>query len=244
MIRKALSAAVATLAFVAPVAVAESFELVRSTNYSVFVPEGFDDNDEVTVVLDGFLPSTCYKLDSTDYQVNPETRVVTVSQQLRKYDNTCLEVLVPFTNVVRIPALPHGPFTLSAAEGRVTQLIRIAESTNAGPDDFLYAPIENISIESLPGSSTANFAVLEGRFTNTCMQWDGEPRVIDSGRAIEVLPVMKMEQREDCMDIDMWFKVKVNLPRKTELGRYLVHVRSLDGHSENRMFSVRAPSFP
>jgi hypothetical protein len=234
-----VSSVVGAALLTAVVGSAEGFELTEAANYSVFVPRGFDDNDEVNIVVDGFLPSSCHKLDKLNYTVDAEAQRITIQQLTRKYEGPCVQILVPFTNVLRLPPLPFGGYTVTGANGTTATTFYVAEATNAGPDDHLYAPVEVVQVNQDPGSS-ARYVVLEGRFTNTCMVWD-EIKVIDSGKTLEVLPIIKMQDRPDCMDIDTWFKTTVNLPEKAELGRYLLHVRSLNGKSENHMFSVRPP---
>ncbi len=54
--------------------------LVSVTVRAVYAPSGFDDNDEAQVVLDGFLPNTCYRLAPNAATRSPTTGVIEVIQ--------------------------------------------------------------------------------------------------------------------------------------------------------------------
>ena len=63
-------------------------------------------------------------------------------------------------------------------------------------------------------------------------------KVINSGKTIEVLPVMSMDANAQCLDVEVPFLEEIVLPRDLTIGRHLVHVRSLNGKSVNAVFSV------
>jgi len=202
----------------------------------VFVPVGFDDNDEVVVVLDGYLPNSCYKVEGAKVSVDANTKKVEVTQMARRWPGPCLLALVPFSSTVSVGMLPKGEFTVTSY-GAAEEKLAVGEATSAGPDDFLYAPVDHASIAPTAASGQVS-AVLEGRFTNSCMAIE-EVRVIDSGKTLEVLPIMKVEDRSDCRsNVEIPFRKYVELPAGLGDGRHLLHVRSLNGRSVNTMFTV------
>lgn len=211
-----------------------SAPVVRVSTQTVFVPKGFDDNDQVTIVLDGYLPSSCYRIDRTEKVVNQEARTVKVTQFARVYPGPCLLMLVPFTVELSLGVLPHGDYEIEANDGHLKRSLNIVSSTNSGPDDYFYAPIDKARVER--GASGNYHAVLEGRFTNSCMSL-GEVRTTYSGPTIEVLPIMEVADRSDCHPQEVPFSkiIPINylLPQ-----RYLLHVRSLNGKAVNTVFSV------
>jgi hypothetical protein len=216
--------------------------LVIVDSDEVFVPNGFDDNDETLAVLDGYLPSACHKLAFTETVKDPVTGATTILQYARKFDGICLQVRVPYTSEVSLGVMPAGTFKISA-KGAAPQDLRVAEATNAGPDDHLYAPIDAVRVER--DEATGSYAaVLDGRFTNRCMHFK-EVNVINSGRTIEILPIIEMDETEaDCGDDrDAPFSYRAALPEGMTAGRHLVHVRSLNGKSANAVFTA-APVAP
>jgi hypothetical protein len=199
-----------------------------------FVPLGFDDNDEAQVVIDGYLPDSCHRLDRVDVTRNEATGVYQVVQFARYFPVPCLPALVPFTSEVRLGAMPAGRFVV-AAHGAAPQILPVRHTDALAPDDYLYAPVEAARVEAHAGGYTA---VLDGRFTNTCMVLD-DLRLVDAGKTKEVLPIMTMAERDDCEAREVPFSRRLDLPATLAAGRYLLHVRSLNGKAVNTVFSVR-----
>lgn len=198
----------------------------------LFIPVGFDDNDQVTVVVDGYLPDSCYKLAHIDVHYLPDQHKYVVFQFARKYHGVCLDALVPFTTEVQLGTLPMGDFAVEVG-GAAAADLAISEATSAGPDDHLYAAVEKARVEVIDGGVA--YAIIDGRMTNSCMQF-GEVKVINSGKTIEVLPIMKMISGPDCIAQEVPFSWRAPLPANTTNARRLLHVRSLNGKSVNVVF--------
>jgi hypothetical protein len=229
----ALAAMVSGAAYSAPAG------LVPVETERLFVPAGFDDNDNVEVILDGYLPSGCYKLTRPEVSVNPATRRITVTPMARYFEVPCIEALVPYTYEVQLGALPAGDFEIVSNGGNLTQKMHVDEARNAGPDDYLYAPVDTVHVAKREGGVRHSVAIIEGRFTNNCMQFK-EVNVITSGATIQVLPVIEMADRPDCEDVEAPFRRLVDLPEDLTAGRHLLHVRSLNGQAVNLVFSVES----
>lgn len=208
-----------------------SGDLVNVDARYVFAPEGFDDNDESVIVIDGFLPSGCYKLTRPEHSIDESTKTINVKPMARYFDTPCIEALIPYQLEIKLGILAEGMYSVKINE-TATENLSIAESTSAGPDDFLYAPIDGASVSaSETGVLTAS---LEGRFTNSCMIWE-ELKVEDTGKTVNVLPIMKIEG-SNCVAGEFPFKKTVELPASVVAGRHLLHVRSLNGNAVNHLF--------
>jgi hypothetical protein len=240
MFRALTMTAVCALSSTTAMAV-EQFEWETAKDYSFIVPRGFDDNDEVTIAIDGFLTSTCHKLGEATWTLNEANRTIYIEQKVKKYSGECTDVKVPFTNYVTIPQLPNGAFTVTGPNALTHQVFMVSEAQNAGPDDFLYAPVEIVSI--MNNTRGGDYAILEGRFTNLCMVWE-KIEVIDASESVVILPIVKMEDRPDCVEGEFWFQKTVNLPKKAPMKRFLTHVRSLNGRAVNAMYTVKLPIIP
>lgn len=223
----------------AGVAMADA-EVVPVDAVRVFVPVGFDDNDNAQVVLDGYLPSGCYRLARTETSVDPATRQIRVQAMARYFDIPCIEARIPYNVVVDLGILPAGDFTVVSNKDTLRENMKIAEATNAGPDDFDYAPVDSVRVREVPGTDRL-VAVIDGRFTNSCMAFD-DVKVIDNGATLAVLPVIKMTDGPACADIILPYRRVVNLPANLAPGRHLLHVRSLNGHAVNYVFAVGNPN--
>jgi hypothetical protein len=217
------------------VALADHTEQVTADR--LFVPTGFDDNDHTQVVLDGFFPNSCYQIDEVEVIVHPDENMVHLTPKARVMDGICLNVIVPFTYVAEIGVLPQGNWKVEITTNRLVKDLPIAEAASAGPDDEMYAALENTYIVYDP-EARRDVVILEGRYTNSCMRWL-ESRLIHAvPDVLELRPVVTIDERDDCIDGNFPFEgVKVSLPT-LDPGRYLLHARSMNGGALNRVFSV------
>jgi hypothetical protein len=206
-------------------------DLVNVDARYVFVPEGFDDNDESTVVVDGYLPSGCYKLTRPEYVINEQTKTISIKPMARYFDVPCIEALIPYQFEVKLGIMAEGSWSVELNNAAVENL-EVAEATSAGPDDFLYAPVDAATV-AIADDGSLN-ATLQGRFTNSCMTWE-DVRIDDNGKSVNILPIMKVEG-QDCVAGEFPFTKVVSLPETVTAGRHLLHVRSLNGNAVNHLF--------
>lgn len=208
-------------------------DIVNVSALNLFAPVGFDDNDETVVVLDGYLPNSCYKVADPEIIKDLANKSITVQPKARFVGGICLMALIPYSTEVKLGVLPKGDYSLVTNRGSATEALTVAASTTAGPDDFLYAPVDSVSIEKAADGTIS--AVLQGRFTNSCMQWK-ENKIFYTGKTIQLLPVIEMSE-VDCQEMETPFRQVVPL-NDMQPGRYLLHVRSLNGASVNNVFPV------
>ncbi len=215
-------------------------QVVQVSARYAFVPVGFDDNDETLLVLDGYLPSGCYKLVRPMYELDPVAKTIDVHPMARYFDVPCVEALIPYEQEIRLGVLPQGTYQVRIVPDGIAEELGVAEATSAGADEYLYAPVDGASVaeDRATGRLTAT---LFGRFTNSCMQWQ-ELRVIDNGKTVNILPIMKMAKDAaaddvvNCSPQEVAFKKTVELPASITRGRHLLHVRSLNGQAANVLF--------
>ena len=213
-------------------------EVVSVDAVDLFVPNGFDSNDEIVVVLDGYLPNSCYRLTRPEIEIDQALRSIKLTQMARRFPGPCIVPLVPFTNVIHIGTLESGNYQVSTNKGMLLKNLNVELDTGSGaygPDDFLYAPVDSVSVAK---TADGRFeARINGRFTNDCMEFE-DVRVIHKGRVIELLPILKGTASGNCQATEKPFTKTVRLPDELQVGRNLVHVRSLNGSSINAVFSV------
>lgn len=201
----------------------------------VFVPTGFDDNDDVEIVVDGVFSNSCYRLVKGEATIDAERREVVLHPRARVASGMCLPILVPYTYVFEVGKLPAGLFTIRTGDAVADKTLSVAEATSAGPDDELYAAIDNATVEQRPDGKFQ--VVLEGTYTSTCMRWKGAQVVHKDPEVLEVMPVVQIVPGAGCRDVTYPFKgVAVPLP-DVPPGRFLLHVRSMHGGSLNRVFN-------
>lgn len=203
---------------------------------SVFAPDGFDDNDEAQVVLDGYLPSTCYRVSHTTSHLDPASGEINVVQYARRFGGVCLPVKVPFFSEVRLGVLPAAKFGIKS-RGAAAETLAVKEASSGGPDDYLYAPVDTVRVDY--DHATHDYvATINGRLTSSCLQWDGI-RVLDQGKVVVLMPILKAADGAACVATETAFEEKAVLPKALKDGRHLLHVRSLNGKAVNALFTVK-----
>lgn len=217
--------------------------LITSPVETVFVPVGFDDNDNVEVVLYGHLYNNCVKVGPASARVSIEDKTIYVkSQSWSYYHQSCegQEMYNPFTQPLQIGPLKPGTYQIKVEgrpEAKSTPLV-VRPHTNTAPDDFLYAPVEEMSVNEDYENKTQTLT-LSGEFLtqqNDCVVLDRVETKVVSENVIIVLPIAEKKSGAACAStVGPRFKTTVTLPSFLN-GRYLIHVRVLNGQSLNRIY--------
>lgn len=213
---------------------AEDFKIVNISSNYLFAPVGFDDNDDVVVVVDGYMPDTCHRFLGSTATKDPVTGEISIRTQAKRFDGMCFDVIVPFTSVVSLGSMPTGNYTVTANAGALRAKVEVNKASAPGPDDYLYAAVDAARVQ-VNGPS---HIVLEGRLTSTCLEFD-RIDVFHHGNTLEVLPILKLAPLQSdtvCMPEEKAFIKTVQMP-ELKPGRYLLHVRSLNGQSINTVFN-------
>ena len=203
----------------------------------VYTPEGFDDNDTAMVVFDGFLENSCDIPLEPEREILPDFGTIVVKTQARR--GWCADgEAVSFHQEVALGILPTGDYDISVNGNRLIEPLAIAESDNAGPDDFRYAAVASADVVMRrDGVWQAELLLV---LTNSCEQV-AEVIVTDhaaAGGTIEVLPTLDWVDAEECWPVENPQWVFAPLPEMPQAGRYLLHVRAKEGEALNTLFNV------
>ncbi len=230
-----LAIGLAPLASAGPVPQTGSYVPVATE--ALFVPRGFDDNDDVVVSLSGNFPNTCYQLAHAELKTEATSSRILVQQMAFVTPGPCSRILVPFTNSVHLGRLRAGNYVIQTKDNGRAENLPVSRSTLPTQDDYLYAPITSATVMPYAGKSVA---YLEGRITNSCMKMKGI-KVTYTGRTIQLLPVMELvkegDDRGPCRAVNLPLRLTKPL-EKLNRGQYLLHVRSLNGNSINLVFNA------
>lgn len=228
----------------------KKFELVELNK--VLVPaEGFDDNDNIEVVLDGVLPNACFELDQTLFRLDRKKKIIYLQQKAYvKNIPACesgeltdeLSWKVPFSQTLTLGHLDRGEYTLSflGKTGSVqTRTFKVgAASSGTSVDEALYAPVSGAFIPELIFETPNAEAILTGILSSTCMSVSEEMvEVKKVGDVIIVLPKLQVLKSDDCRDTQTPLQLMIPLGPLTK-GRYLLHIRSMSGRAVNKTFTV------
>lgn len=211
-----------------------SHALVNADVKTLFVPVGFDDNDEIVVVADGYLASPCLKLTTPLVLPNLQTKRIVVQPRAKLVEGECKwDFRVPFTQVITLTSLPKGNYLVTTEDGKATERLGVVEATTGAVDNSMYAPIDKVRIRITEEGKFE--AVVEGRFSDNCFRVS-EMKLFNSGKTLELLPMMDRREGGDCEPKETPFVARHVLPDLAP-GRYLLHVRSLNGQSANDVFN-------
>jgi hypothetical protein len=218
---------------------------VQAPVEKVFAPLGFDDNDDAELVLHGHFPNTCYKVGPATATTDVAARTITIDAKAWRYPGAvCAMVMVPFIQSVKLGPIPAGDYQIKVLDrpGAETLPLNIVQARTRNPDDYIYAPVDSISIEK--DQAGQRKIVLEGNYPYTfigCMKIVEVRERVTPGRVIVVQPIAELfENDEDCVDQadSKKFRVEQPLTDASEAAEYLAHVRVLEGQSLNRMFDL------
>lgn len=215
----------------------------------VFVPSGFDDNDHSQVVLSGQLPNSCYKVGKASARVDRLNKKIYISNRTYKYEGCyCMPVTASYSQVVDLGVIPSGSYPIVNLDAKNTEqaggTITIAKAKKSAPDENTYAAIDQAFYEEkTPGKPTLR---LTGSLPSDCMKLKEVEVVAHTPQVIEVLPkVEEVGDTSKCKNQKVSLKdsshndiiVELNTPWK---GETLIHVRSFNGQSINKVVEIGA----
>lgn len=200
----------------------------------LFVPNGFDSNDNVQIVGAGLYANSCYRNAETKVRVDHEKKTVFVLALAYHYDGYCLQVVLPFDRVIDVGILQEGTYSIvQELDGKTLGQITLRKATGDGPDDFMYAPISQAFFQS---RGLDNRVFLAGEFPLSCMRLK-EVRVHAQTDVLVIQPIVEIDSSRPCVDGRYPFENMTDVGFLPS-GRYLLHVRSMNAKSINTLFEV------
>lgn len=227
-------------------------------NHVFSPPEGYDANDsEVVFVLDGMLPNSCYKVASQNAVRDPDTNHFEVHQYaLKSSEGDCApgarlpehkSAPVPFKTEVEVGQLAQGEYTYSylkniSSGAKATKSLKVApvpsvvEPGARGSDSEPYAMVDNAYVTKNVNPGEPIRVMLSVLLNSSCVHM-AETKVTKVGDTIVLRPNVRLTP-PPCMERIQPIEVSVKVDPITEPGRYLLHVRSMNGVAQNAVFSV------
>lgn len=211
----------------------------------VFVPQGFDDNDNVEVILHGHFPNSCMKSGPVEVNVNADSRVISVKPEVFVYESSlCLELEVPFIQRVAVGNLAVGSWRVEVVGNVVKEPLPldIARARSAAPDEALYAPVEDVVL--LPDERGGGHrVVVSGLWPQApqgqCFDIAKIESRLGPDNVLVVLPIAELHREGEC-------QVPANRNRRFSgsaivdqrlADDVLVHVRVMNGESLNKFYN-------
>lgn len=195
-----------------------------------YIPKGYDSNDNVELIVEGYLPNLCYKSPHTSVKVEGST----ININLMAWTNDdgtvmCAEMVVPFIQTVSLGVLDKGHYNVIVNQEIHSQLF-VDESTSDAMDDLIYANVE--VIERDPYS---NRVVFKGHNPSHCFEFDRFENISNDKDVLSVLPIMK-QVTDLCPRKMVPFELEYEVPQILNRDRFLINVRTMNGKSVNQLF--------
>lgn len=218
--------------------------LVKAPVERVFVPVGFDDNDNAEVVIHGHFSNSCFKVGPATAKVDEATQQISIVARAWRYaDLQCTQMLVPFTQSIKLGTLKKGTYKVfvEGLETLPVDALGVVAAPGVQADDYLYAPVEQVeTIRNDDGTFALRLSGTFPKIDGKCMRL-GEVKhsVVGTGVLI-VQPITELltttnEMCDTSATRQFATVVPVGVLPK---GFLLVHVRVLNGESLNRVVEV------
>jgi hypothetical protein len=215
---------------------ADAFPKVVPASFNTgYIPVGFDTNDNSQLVAEGLFPNTCYKAVAPKVKVDHDLKTIRLYPRALKYKGVCLQMVVPFHKEIDVGLLKAGTYKVfNVLENEEKQLgdMQVSIATNESPDDFLYAPVSQAYFSK---DADKYFVTISGNFPQTCYQIR-EVIVRVQSNVLVVQPIAE-KTAEACQELVKPYSETVEVKNITA-GRYLLHVRSLNGKAVNNLVDV------
>jgi len=232
--------------FLASIAMADDNfvpRLVTAPIERVFVPLGFDSNDNVEVVLHGHFPSTCFKLGPAMYTVDEATKTIEIEALSYQYNGGCAQILVPFIQSVSVGLLKEGNYNIVVKDRPHTRTasLPVTEAVTSQPDDYLYAPVATVAMVNTLGLKKG--IRIEGEFPmlfHGCMVLKDVRLNVTADDVIVVLPIAEIVHGQTCNQSSYThkFSTVAEIPGQLLEAEYLIHVRVISGESLNKFIMM------
>lgn len=245
--RKPMLASLAIIGFVGlrSYAFAESAVLVQAPIDKVFVPQGFDDNDKVELIIHGQFPNSCYKMGPVDSTVDTANKKITITADAYYYTGAvCTQMTVSFIKSVELKGgLAAGKYKIEIAKRpeAETSPLTIAKSTRPEADDYLYAAVQSATVEEKTNGQRE--LVLKGQHPylfQGCVKFEQVKTYLSPSKVLVVQPITRIENDSAACtsEVNNRFVFKAPLTTPLAAGEYVLHVRVLDGNSVNQLLDI------
>lgn len=215
-------------------------EVVEAPIDHVFIPNGFDNNDNVEIVVTGKFPNPCYSRNAYDIKVHND--VIKISVTSLSMDDPaytkCEPLKIPFTEVVNLGNLQGGNYQVVVNEGGTYEQkdsIKIGTASSNSVDENIYAMVDYIETGFTGGAS--GDAILIAQSPSPCLVLDRVDYRTNGKDTLSVLPIMKKissncPEKRERLEIPIKFE-----PSHFKSNVMLLFVRTIEGRSVNSIIS-------
>ncbi len=226
----------ATASCLCATASADPSPILTPVNFAkTYIPNGFDSNDNVQFVGEGKFSDSCFRHSETKVRVDQAQKKIFVSPTAFKYPGMCLQVILPFDRVVDVGLVPAGEYSvIQSSTGQSIGQLKVRGATTLEPDDHLYAPVSQAMVYSRESSHKVH---LIGEFPLSCMRMK-EVKLDVQPNVLVVQPIAELDLSRPCLAGSFSYESQTEVG-DMQPGRYLLHVRSMNGKATNTLFDIQ-----
>jgi hypothetical protein len=214
-------------------------EIVLSPTEHLYVPEGFDSNDSIELVVSGSFPNACFSRNKVNVDIKNDIIDITVTaiEVNKGFGITagCIDMVVPFKEVVPVGNLQGGSYEVRInhqSSFALKDTLFVKEASSNAVDDHIYAAVDWVEQKSKTDY------VLHGWKYSNCVDLKKIQVVSNKKDTLSILPVMQ-QLREHCpmKGMPIAYPVKVDFA-SIKMMKPLLHVRTMDGKSVNSIVNL------
>jgi hypothetical protein len=194
--------------------------------HKIFFPQtGYDDNDNIQVVIEGELPDPCYVLGKQSIVQDPLHHSITIHQYAwRRNTDICntgdLLGESPFSEEVSLGKLKPGDYSV------LSRNLHVETARMTAVDNLNYAQVTGMIMPDFLLPHQPLKLRISGSFSSSCSHLRLPLKVQKQGDVYVVLPEVVNEG--ECGHWPTYFEQEIDLGILPS-GEYLVHVRSKNG---------------
>lgn len=235
-----MSSLLLTLALCPLAAIAQRPTVIDAPVDHVFVPAGFDNNDNVEVVVTGYFPNPCYNRNDVTVKVVDDLIKISVTASVKEDKGSlCAAMIVPFKEDISVGNLQGGDYKIVVNEGTPFELkdsIKIVEAASQNQDDHIYAMVDYVDL-GFTGGSLGDTRLI-GWKPSDCLELDRVEYRSNGKDTVIVMPIMK-KVRDFCPMKLTPLEVPVRFnPSEYSHSKVLLMSRTIDGRSVNALVNL------
>lgn len=202
---------------------------------TIYVPEGYDSNDHIQIVGEGKFSNSCFRQAETRVRIDEAQQKIFLGPVAYSYPGICLMVILPYQKTIDVGILKPGTWeVVQDTNKKVVSEIKVLQAKTESADDYLYAPVSQAFFYQ---SATSGHVMLTGTFSNSCLRLE-EIKITVKNNVVVVQPIAVMKERSNCQNGQFPFAQNTST-NIIPVGRYLLHVRSLNGNAVNSIIDVK-----
>lgn len=194
----------------------------------LYVPTGFDNNDNIEMFVTGEFANSCYSRNKVEVKINNDLIDVKVTAMVNKDSNrNCEDLKIPYMENITLGSLQAGKYKVRV-NNTLSDQLNVAEARSSSVDDYIYAPVDYVDLGFTGGINGEVFLV--GRASD-CLTFDRVELISNNKDTLSVLPIMKVVSK-NCASERNNFSIPVKFkPHLFANKNVLLFVKTIDGKS-------------